>query len=247
LGDIGGDAEAVALEQQTFESFVRAAMKGSGRKVVVFDADGTLWQGDLGERHLLDVGESGLVSPEAGSHSAHQRYMDACAQDVERGYRLGTQLLEGLEEAQVYESCERTWNAYKPLLFSYVRPTFSLLQELGAEIWVVSASHRWVIEVAIRDLGVPSDQIIAGDLDVVGGCLTSCVVEPFPNGEGKAHAISERIQIAPRMAFGNSRHDSPMLKCSEKGVFVWDATSYHTAWIADATEESWFIHEARIS
>jgi phosphoserine phosphatase len=241
------DAEVAGTEKQTFEDFVRNALKGDGRKVVVFDADGTLWQGDLGERHLLDVGASGLVRPTDGGQSAHQRYMSACAQDVERGYRLGTQLLEGLEETQVYESCERTWRGYESLLFSYVRPTFTLLRDLGAEVWIVSASHRWVIEVAVRDLGVPSHQIIAGDLNVERGCLTSHVVEPFPNGEGKARAIEKRLQIAPRIAFGNSRHDAPMMHCSDAGVLIWDATSHHPDLAADAVKESWFVHKARVS
>ena len=34
-------------------AYVRHALRGEGRKVITFDADGTLWRGDLGEAHLI--------------------------------------------------------------------------------------------------------------------------------------------------------------------------------------------------
>jgi len=222
------------------------ALGPDGRKVVVFDADGTLWRGDIGDTHLRQLGSEGLASSFEGQPSAHRLYLEACQKDVEYGYRLGTQLLATLSEERAFASCESTWTAHKGELFSYARPLIEKLVELGAEVWIVSASHRWIIEVAVRDLGIPSERIIAGDLVCADGVLTDQIIEPFPNGQGKAEAIEARVGVAPRVAFGNSRHDFAMLECAQQAVLIWDETSNSESLRAEARTRGWHVVEGRV-
>ena len=217
---------------------VARAFEATGRKVAVFDADGTLWRGDLGEVHLQHLGDSG-----PGKSSAHELYLEACREDVERGYRLGTQVLAPRSESLVYETCEATWDVHRAELFSYVLPLFEAIDSMGGEVWIVSASHRWIIEVAVRELGIPAERVIAGDLECIDSKLTSRVIEPFPNGIGKAKAIAKRIGSTPRVAFGNSRHDLPMLECAESAVLIWDESSKPESLIALSRERGWTVYQ----
>ena len=106
-------------------AYVRHALRGEGRKVITFDADGTLWRGDLGEAHLIHVDREEADTP--GHESVHTRYLEACRENVGIGYRLGTHILAPRTEEAVYASCERAWADHRTELFSYVAP---LMREL---------------------------------------------------------------------------------------------------------------------
>ena len=225
-------------------AYVRHALRGEGRKVVTFDADGTLWRGDLGEAHLIQVDREEADTP--GYESVHAQYLEACRDDVGIGYRLGTHVLAPRSEEVVYASCERAWGDHRTEQFSFVLPLFREIEALGGECWIVSASHRWIIEVAARDFGIPAARIIAGDLECIDGRLTSKVIEPFPNGVGKAQAIAQHIGVAPKLAFGNSRHDLAMLEYAEHGVIVWDTTSKRESLLALGRERGWAVVEGQV-
>ena len=94
------------------------------------------------------------------------------------------------------------------------------LMAAGVDVAVVSASNRWVIEVAVAELGVTSERVVAVDLVRAAGRLTSEVVQPMPNGQGKVGAIDAVLGRRPALAFGNSLHDVPMLDCASAGVLV---------------------------
>ena len=72
------------------------------------------------------------------------------------------------------------------------------------------------------------------------------MLEPFPNGVGKAQAIEARIAAVPRMAFGNSRHDLPMLECAEEAALIWDETSKPESLLTLGLDRGWVIYEGRV-
>ena len=231
---------------QRLAEVVRRELQGNGRKVVVFDADGTLWRGDVGEAHLRHLDPCGQNGDEANAEEPHLIYAKACEEDIEYGYRLGTQLLAPRSELEVLRSCEDAWGHHRSETFAYVQPILDEIRSLGGECWVVSASHRWIIEVAVKDFGIPSDRVIAGDLWCDSGHLTERVKEPFPNGPGKAAAIHQRIGVKPRIAFGNSMHDVAMMECASTGVVLWDKSSRHAPLITLAKARGWFVYEGRV-
>lgn len=214
------------------EAAIRSALAGAGRRVVVFDADGTLWAGDLGERHLAELSAGGETPACRG---IFQLYQDAVAQDVGRGYRLGVELLQRLTWPELHGSCARAWNGHRAQLFPFVRPALALIGRLGGEVWVVSASHRWIIERAVADLGIPAERVIAGATDCGAEGPVGDAHEPFPNGPGKAETIRARIGVDPVLGFGNSRHDFAMLAICGGAVVVMDPDSPSTE-LSDAAE-----------
>ena len=62
------------------------------------------------------------------------------------------------------------------------------LRQAGVEIWAVSSTNRWVVAEGVRDFGIPEDRVLAAEVRVVDGLITSEIVD-VPTDEGKAAAL----------------------------------------------------------
>ncbi|MBK7860176.1 MAG: haloacid dehalogenase-like hydrolase [Archangiaceae bacterium] len=178
---------------------VEALLPSSG--TVVFDADGTLWRGDVGDELVRDLGH----------FDEYQRRVHA---DPIAGYTWAAEILFGLEEAEVLERCTRLFARQE--VFGFVRP---LLQRLeGAQVFIVSASPRWAVLPGAAALGIAPERVIAVDAPVSGGRIGR-VRTPIPCGEGKVHHL-ETLGLEPVLAFGNGDLDAPMLRHARAAVVV---------------------------
>lgn len=214
-------------------------------RIAAFDADGTLWGGDLAEHHLQDLDRWAVLQAPEGFESGFAAYEAACEEDVDQGYRLGCTMLAGLTEAQMIATCERSWETHKKHVHRPVLAMMASLADQGYVPWIVSASHRWAVEAACRDLGIAENRILAGDCPVLDGVLTATLLEPYPNGPGKVAAIKAGItQQQPAIAFGNSIHDADMLDHAQVGVLVTsDASGLPEALKARAQSGDWIVWE----
>ena len=219
------------------------ALDASVARLAVFDADGTLWRGDLAEAHLEYVGEAGILPAPEGHATPFAAYVAACAHDVDQGYRLGVKLMARLEEAVLVATCEDAWRAHTPNVHQPVIAALRALEARGYSTWIVSASHRWAIEAAARSLKLSPNRIVTGDLTVEDGRLTDVLREPYPNGPGKVAAIQAHITThRPAIAFGNSVHDAPMLDHAHIGVLIADRTQPLPTPLADhARTSDWIV------
>jgi phosphoserine phosphatase len=68
-----------------------------------------------------------------------------------------------------------------------------------------------VIAEGIRDFGIPEEHILAAEVRVADGLITSEIVD-VPTGVGKALALKRVGLPAPDAVFGNSLHDLAMLE-----------------------------------
>jgi phosphoserine phosphatase len=139
---------------------------------------------------------------------------------VDDGYAWGTSVLAAADEAEVVSSAAEAWARHRPRLLPPVANVLRGLAAAGVDVAIVSASNRWVIEVAVAELGVSPDRVVAVDLVRDGGRLSSVVAQPMPNGAGKVQAIDRHLGRRPVLAFGNSVHDVPMLESAALGVLV---------------------------
>ena len=190
------------------------------RGVAVFDADGTLWGEDLGERHLKVMEARGVLSASPPYGSVYEEYLQRCEMDTDEGYAWALTAMTGVPEQTVTDAAILAWGAHRELVPEGIHALFRWLESREIEIWIVSASNRWAIEVAGLELGVRPDRIIAMSMDVHEGRLAGQVHRPLCNGEGKADLIRSRIGVRPLLAMGNSRHDIAMLEVAAVGVVV---------------------------
>jgi phosphoserine phosphatase len=98
----------------------------------------------------------------------------------------------------------------------------TLLQQLrvdGCEIWAVSSSNQWVVQIGAKHFGIPPERTLSAEVFIENGRATNRLVR-VPSGPGKPQAIQEVVGRVPDAAFGNSKWDTDMLAMAKAGFAV---------------------------
>ncbi len=210
----------IEIPRWTAQEFERLVFD-SKPKVAVFDCDGTLWGGDAGYGFMAWSLEKGLVS-RSTCDWADTRYRDYLAGAVSELAICGemVQMYAGLREQELRDAAARYVREFvQPRIFAEMAALLASLKKAGVEIWAVSSTNKWVVNEGVRDLGFPEERILAAEVRVADGLITSELVD-VPTDEGKA-ATLKRVGIArPDAAFGNSIHDLAMLEMARNAFPV---------------------------
>jgi len=194
---------------------------GAGRPVC-FDADGTLWRGDVGEDLLRFLAANDRLPLHQGERDVYARYEQLHEVDPAAAYAFAVEVMAGLEEAVLSGWCADFYaQRFAGRLFPFARPLLQAFAAAGYVPWIVSASPRWAVEAGARALGVA--QVIAVDTALQAGALTTAVVRPVPAGEGKVFQLKQR-GLTPVFAAGNGALDLPMLELASHRLVIapWD-------------------------
>jgi HAD superfamily phosphoserine phosphatase-like hydrolase len=186
------------------ERYLREAAPG----LACFDADGTLWAGDVGEAFLQRLIAEGVLPDVWGE------YERIVAEDPGAAYAFAVRVMAGLREEDVYARARGFFAEYERNVFPAMRALVEGLQARGHDIWLVSGSNRWLIEASAERLGLSPKNVIAQEVAVEGGVLTDRDRLPTIFGPGKVVAIDARIGRRPAFAAGNSWSDAEMLDCA---------------------------------
>jgi len=189
-------------------------------RVVAFDADGTLWRGDVGEELLRALIAEDRLPRHRGRRDLYEEYEARVARDPASGYAFAVEVLEGWDETALQAYCRDFFRqVFERQLFPFTRPLVSALLAAGHEVWVVSASAVWAVIPGAAFLGIPPERVIAVQADVEGGRLTGRARSPVPCGEGKVELLRAR-GIRPALAVGNGDLDEPMLAYAERALVI---------------------------
>jgi HAD superfamily phosphoserine phosphatase-like hydrolase len=190
-------------------------------KVAVFDCDGTLWSGDSGFGFMAWSLEKGLVS-RSTCDWVDSRYRDYLAGTVSEVDMCGemVQIYAGLREQELREAAARYVRKFvQQRIFAEMASLVAALKKAGVEIWAVSSTNKWVIAEGVRDLGIPEERILAAEVRVTDGLITSEILD-VPTDEGKATALARAGLPHPDAVFGNSVHDLAMLQAARNAFPV---------------------------
>lgn len=190
----------VAVEDYTLER--RAT------RLIVFDVDSTLVQGEVIEMLAARAGAEGQVA--AITDAAMRGELDF-AQSLEQ--RVAT--LEGLPATVIDEVADQLE------LMPGARTTLRTLRRLGYRCGVVSGGFRRIIEPLAHELML--DYVAANELEIVDGKLTGRVIGPIIDRPGKAVALRDFAQqagvpMAQTVAVGDGANDIDMLAAAGLGI-----------------------------
>jgi len=202
-----------ALTRVAADEGVDVAVEGyslerRAKRLIVFDVDSTLVQGEVIEMLAAHAGAQGKVA--AITEAAMRGELDF-AQSLQQ--RVAT--LTGLPATVVDEVASQLE------LMPGARTTLRTLRRLGFRCGAVSGGFRRIIEPLAEELML--DYVAANELEIVDGTLTGRVVGPIIDRAGKAKALREfaeqaGVPMEQTVAVGDGANDIDMLAAAGLGV-----------------------------
>lgn len=193
---------------------IDTALEETNTAIAVFDADGTLWNVDVGVGFFhYQIDNNLLPQITKESLSQHQsQYED-----------LKTRHKALLWLAQINKGVEflkfKTWakdfaKHISPIPFIPEQvELIKYLQSKNVKIFVVTASLKWVAEEAVASLGIPPEQCIGVHTEVHNGVITDIQSGEVTWGDKKlVELLKQNSGLKPILASGNSMGDLALLK-----------------------------------
>ena len=184
--------------------------------IAVFDCDGTLWSGDAGADFFYWEIERGLVSREVGER-ARARYKEYEAGNIDEEQMCGDMVTmnHGLSQEALQLAAEEFFDeVVSHRIFPEMLELTNQLVNQGCEIWAVSSTNNWVVEVGASRFGIPQGQVLAASVHIEDGHASDRLIR-VPTDELKAVVIREAIGKPMEAVFGNSVHDQAMLEMAK--------------------------------
>jgi phosphoserine phosphatase len=184
--------------------------------IAVFDCDGTLWSGDAGADFFYWEIERGIVTPEVGDW-ARQRYAEYKTGAVSEVQICGEMVTmnRGVSNLAMQRAAREFFDeVVSHRIFPELQELTRKLTEQGCELWAVSSTNDWVVEVGAERFGIPRQRILAACVEIENGIASDRLIR-VPTDELKVTAIHEVIGKPMEAVFGNSIHDQAMLEIAK--------------------------------
>jgi phosphoserine phosphatase len=207
-GELQQALAKVAVDESVDIALEDFSLSRRAKRLIVFDVDSTLIQGEVIEMLAARVGAEAAVAEV--TEAAMRGELDF-AESLHR--RVAT--LAGLP-AEVLDDV-----ADKIELTPGARTTLRTLRRLGFHCGIVSGGFRQVIDPLAHELEM--DFVAANELEIVDGKLTGRVVGNIIDRPGKAKALRDFAQQAgvpmeQTVAVGDGANDMDMLAAAGLGV-----------------------------
>ncbi|NLE82476.1 MAG: phosphoserine phosphatase SerB [Rhodococcus sp.] len=202
-----GLAEVSALENVDI-AIERGGLSRRAKRLIVFDVDSTLVQGEVIE----------MLAAKAGVEDEVRAVTEAAMRgeiDFTESLHQRVATLAGLDESVIEEVAENLE------LTPGARTTIRTLRRLGFHCGVVSGGFRQVIEGLAHELEL--DFVQANTLEIVDGKLTGRVVGDIVDRPAKATALRKfadqvGVPMEQTVAVGDGANDIDMLTAAGLGI-----------------------------
>lgn len=221
---------------------------GEVSPILAFDADGTLWDADVGvlffealiersgvrevarEELAAEVQRFGIEVTSASqapsaldlARALHQAFLAGLYPD-DRAYAIHAWAFAGWTEGETNDFAAEVIQRFglAARLRGALKPLFAWGARRGVDTYIVSASPTSVVRVGAALLGVPPERVIAMKPAATGGIIEPRLAGPIVYGPGKVDALMAARPGALLLgAFGDSAWDASLLRASRVPVAV---------------------------
>ena len=191
------------------------ALAKDAEPVAAFDADGTLWDTDLGEAFFHYQIDNKLISLPADPWTHYQELKKA---DPTVAYLWLAQVNQGQKLEVVQQWADAAVKDISPVpVFEEQRKIIELFKSKGVKIYIVTASITWAVEPGARLLGLSTDSVIGVETAIENGLITEKQKGVITYQMGKVEALLERTEgKKPFFASGNTMGDFQLLNAATR-------------------------------
>ena len=207
-GQLQAALAQVAVQESIDIALEDYSLSRRAKRLIVFDVDSTLIQGEVIEMLAARVGaEAAVAEVTEAAMRGELDFAESLHRRVATLAGLSTEVLD-----DVADQIELTPGA---------RTTIRTLRRLGFHCGIVSGGFRQVIEPLAHELMM--DFVAANELEIVDGKLTGRVIGNIVDRPGKAKALRDFAQQAgvpmeQTVAVGDGANDIDMLAAAGLGV-----------------------------
>lgn len=240
------------LLKQILDPIDAYILKNPGPHFAAFDADGTLWNSDVGEnffQYQIDF----CKLPDLQGLDPWAHYLALKKKHPPDAYLWLAQICH---QHQISEVQRWAQQALQKFPLDVLAPQKELIEALllrGVQIFIVSASTHWAVEAAAGLVGLTSAAACGVKTKVVNSVVTKEQDGPITWREGKSLTILEKTGgIAPLFCSGNSSGDLHLLECASLvrlAVQTQTPSTAHASLLMDelklfahATQKGWLTH-----
>ncbi len=222
----------------------------TGRKVAVFDGDGTT----VGQvpHYLADecLYEFASVHPDRRPELIEEMKTQSNVSLPYVQNRIKFLAGETLDAIRAMgKDCYARMYADK--IYPPMKQLIDLLKKNNFEVWIVSASPEALYQGFLSEgFDIPITRIIGVKSIVRDGVVTDEIIAPVPQDKGKMEAIESFIQEKPLLVGGNSRGDKEMIEFSRDLKLIINPDEHveldQTMSVADyAKSQGWLVVRIR--
>lgn len=193
------------------EQTLEQVLKSDPNPIAAFDADGTLWDTDLGEIFFHYQIENKLV---ALPDSPWEYYLKTKAVDPCKAYLWLAQICHGFKLKEIQEWAANAIEKAAPLpIFLDQQRLIQLFLERGVTVYIITASVKWAVEPGAILLGLKHDNVIGVETLTEGEIITETQKGLITYKQGKVDALlAKTAGKKPFFASGNTMGDYQLLE-----------------------------------
>lgn len=197
---------------QSLAEFFQKTTDYKGRKVAVFDGDGTV----LGQtpHYLADECLFMMAKNEPARKKAIINKMKKLSNVSIDYVQLRVKYLAGKTLQEVRQAGKECYHKYYTgKVFPGMKQLIQNLKNNQFEVWIITASPESLYQGFLsEELGIPITRIVGIKSVIRGGVITDEIIRPVAQDHGKKEAIETFVQTQPLLSGGNSRGDKEMIE-----------------------------------
>lgn len=226
--------------------------KTDGHAIAAFDADGTLWDTDMGENFFQYQIEQNQLKdlPE----NPWEHYLKLKSEvSPKAAYLWLAQINKGQPIKTVRGWAQDCVEKLAPLpIFAGQKEIIDYLHSKGVQVYVVTASIKWSVEPAAALYDIPHERVLGVTTKIEDGIITEFQEGPITWRQGKVDGLLlASAGIKPILASGNTPGDLALLECASHIRLAMAASTEPAELIEEekklaaiAKEKDWFHFSA---